>query len=199
MRRTLLTCGLAVATTLAVITGCGKDERAATSTESTQTVPFDRAFIDGMVPHHERAIKMAGDAKDAGLTEPVLVDIANSIIGSQQSEIDRMVQWRGDWFGSSEIDPDGGEALGLSMEQMGMRDERMDFSSENDVDAAFARMMIAHHEGAIAMAQLARTQAQHKEIQALATAVIATQREEIGVMRKFVGAGEHDMSDMGGG
>ena len=199
MRRTLLTCGLAVATTLAVITGCGKDERAATSTESTQTVPFDRAFIDGMVPHHEQAIEMAGDAKDAGLTEPVLVDIANSIIGSQQSEIDRMVQWRGDWFGSAEIDPDGGEALGLSMEEMGMRDERMDFSSENDVDAAFARMMIAHHEGAIAMAQLARTQAQHKEIQALATAVIATQREEIGVMRKFVGAGEHDMSDMGGG
>ncbi len=37
------------------------------------SVPFDRAFIDGMVPHHEGAIEMAKEAKAAGLSEPALV------------------------------------------------------------------------------------------------------------------------------
>jgi len=189
-----------------IVAGCGGSDEATSSgadvgssTESAQVVSFDRAFIDGMVPHHEQAIEMAVDAKAAGLEEPVLVEIADSIISSQQGEIDRMKEWRAEWFGSAEIEPDGANGLGLDMEQMGMQSERMDFSSENDVDAAFATMMVAHHEGAIEMARLALDRGQHPEIKSLAAAIIAAQQDELDVLKRFGGGGGHDMGDMGSG
>lgn len=206
MNRTPLAVAVAAAAMLTLIAaGCGGSDGATSSTddgvstEFEQAVPFDRAFIDGMVPHHEQAIEMALDAKAAGLEEPVLVAIADSIISSQQGEIDRMKKWRAKWFGSAEIDPDGANGLGLDMEQMGMQSERMDFSSESDVDAAFATMMVAHHEGAIEMARLARDRGQHPEIKSLAAAIIAAQQDELDVLKRFGGGGGHDMGDMGSG
>jgi len=207
MNRKPLAVVVAIAATLTLITaGCGgRDETTSatddggSSTAIEQAAPFDRAFIDGMVPHHEQAIEMAQDAKAAGLEGAALVAIADSIISSQQGEIDRMKEWRVKWFGSAEIDPDGANGLGLGMEQMGMQSERMDFSSENDVDSAFATMMVAHHEGAITMARLARDRGQHPEIRSLAGEIIAAQQDELDVLKRFGGGGEHDMGDMGSG
>lgn len=192
---------IVVAAFVLLAVGCGDNDAASPAPvqQNLQAVPFDRAFIDGMVPHHEQAIEMAEDAKAEGLSEPVLIAIADAIIGSQQAEIDRMKQWRSEWFGSATIDPAGAESLGLTMDQMGMHTQRMDFSSVNDVDAVFATMMIAHHEGAIAMANLARTRGERDEIRALALDIIAAQRDELDVMSAFAGGGEHNMDEMSDG
>jgi uncharacterized protein (DUF305 family) len=189
----------AVAAFALVGAGCGGDDDASSSAGDTQPVPFDRAFIDAMVPHHQQAIEMAKDAKAAGLSAPALVDLADAIMTTQQGEIDRMKKWREQWFGSAATDPHGADTLGMTMEEMGMHQGRMDFSAEKDVDAAFASMMIAHHEGAIAMATLARERGQHDEITALADDIIAAQQDEIDVMKEFAGAGGHDMSGMESG
>jgi uncharacterized protein (DUF305 family) len=153
-------------------------------------IPFDRAFIDGMVPHHEGAIEMAKAAKDAGLAEPELIEIADAIVDTQQREIDEMKDWRAEWFGSAEIDPLGGTFLGLSEDEMGMQHDASALEAADDVDAEFASMMIDHHEGAIAMAKLALERAQHDEIRQLAEEIIAAQEREIDVMRSHA-AGEH--------
>ena len=154
-------------------------------------MPFDRAFIDAMVPHHRSAIEMAKAAKTAGLTQPELVEIADNIISSQQTEIDQMLAWREDWYGSRELDPAGPDALGLSEAQMGsMEHAADDLRAADDVDAAFAEMMIQHHEGAITMASLALDRGQHDEIKTLAQAVIDAQNAEIEVMRSHAAA-EH--------
>jgi uncharacterized protein (DUF305 family) len=170
-----------------VAAGCGgndgADQEAATPS-APGVVPFDRAFIDGMVPHHEEAIAMAKEAKTAGLSEPDLVRIADAIIATQQKEIDEMRRWRADWFGSPEIDPDGADTLGLSMDDMGMQHDAADLSSADDVDATFATMMIDHHNGALAMAELARTKGQHAEVRELADAIIEAQEREVATMRE---------------
>jgi uncharacterized protein (DUF305 family) len=190
-RLTLLVGGLVAALTL-VAAGCGGsengDEAASPPLPSAAGVPFDRAFIDGMVPHHEGAIEMAREAKAAGLSEPDLVEIADAIIATQQTEIDQMRQWRADWFGSSEIDPNGAETLGLSMDEMGMRHDAADLADADDVDATFATMMIDHHNGAIAMAELARTNGQHAEVRKLADAIIKAQEREVAIMREHASA-----------
>lgn len=61
--------------------------------------PFDRAFIDAMVPHHEGAIMMAEQQLDAG-QDPVLRALAEEIIDEQAVEIDQMQMWREEWFGA---------------------------------------------------------------------------------------------------
>lgn len=188
-RMTLLLGAVLAMLAVAVVAGCGGDdgdghEAASPSLPAAGDVPFDRAFIDGMVPHHEEAIAMAKEAKTAGLSEPELVKIADAIIATQQKEIDQMRSWRENWFGSPDIDPDGADALGLSMDDMGMQHDAADLSTADDVDATFAAMMIDHHNGAIAMAQLARTKGQHAEVRELADAIIEAQEREVATMRE---------------
>jgi uncharacterized protein (DUF305 family) len=59
--------------------------------------PFDRAFIDAMVPHHRAAIEMA----EAALKEsdyPGVQDTAQSIVEAQRREIEQMERWRREWY-----------------------------------------------------------------------------------------------------
>jgi uncharacterized protein (DUF305 family) len=52
-------------------------------------------------------------------------------------------------------------------------------------DRHFIEMMIPHHEGAIAMAQLAPTRSKHPEMKQLAAAIIKAQTSEIDQMRTW--------------
>lgn len=184
------------ASVLTLAAGCGgNDDESVPGQTTKSTVPFDRAFIDAMVPHHEQAIEMARSAKSAGLVESKLVNIANSIVSSQQVETAQMKEWRAAWFDSDAIDPEGGASLGLTMEQMGMSGA-MDFSFEDDVDAAFAKAMTAHHQGAIEMANLALEQGQHAEIRTLAGEIVQAQQEEIDFMKRFSAGGGHGVDDV---
>lgn len=174
------------------VSGCGgSDPSSKPPTETgttavTSDVPFDRAFIDAMVPHHQSAIEMAHEAKEAGLAEPELIQVADDIIASQQGEIDDMLSWRKQWFGPGKRDSEEAalEQLGLTPAEAGMEHDSMSMSDADDVDQAFAESMIGHHEGAIRMARLAETKAGHAEIKTLAGDIIAAQEREIAVMEK---------------
>jgi uncharacterized protein (DUF305 family) len=67
--------------------------------------PFDRAFIDAMVPHHQGAIRMAR-AQLAGGEDPALRKLATAIVTAQEREIRRMNAWRTQWYGAAS--PAGG-------------------------------------------------------------------------------------------
>jgi uncharacterized protein (DUF305 family) len=59
--------------------------------------PFDRAFIDAMIPHHESAIEMAGVALDESENAEIR-RIAGAIVQAQESEIAEMQRWREAWY-----------------------------------------------------------------------------------------------------
>lgn len=59
--------------------------------------PFDRAFIDAMLPHHESAVMMAKEAQTRAEHQE-LKDLAGRIIASQQREIDQLKAWRAQWY-----------------------------------------------------------------------------------------------------
>ena len=168
----------------------GSDEESSTSGTPTGAA-FDQAFIDAMVPHHEGAIEMATAAKEAGLSQPELVKVADDILATQQLEINTMKDWRGEWFGSSTIDPKGAAALGLSESQMGMQHDADALTTSGDVDTDFAQMMITHHQGAIEMAKLATDNAEHGEIKDLAEEIISAQERELEVMRPHASGMNH--------
>ncbi len=60
--------------------------------------PFDKAFIDGMIPHHEGAITMAKAVLPVN-QRPEIKDLANQIITAQEGEISQMREWRAAWYG----------------------------------------------------------------------------------------------------
>jgi uncharacterized protein (DUF305 family) len=178
---------LAAVAFVAVGCGGGDDEPESVAGD----VPFDQAFIDAMVPHHRDAIEMAEAAKARGLTQPELDGIANDIIASQQREIDQMLAWREQWFGSRSLGPVLPEVLGVPESELGMEHGGADEISEaTDVDATFAEMMIPHHEGAIAMAEAAEERGERDEIKELAAAIVEAQEREMGIMEEHA-SGEH--------
>jgi uncharacterized protein (DUF305 family) len=59
--------------------------------------PFDKAFIDAMIPHHQSAIVMAQVAYEES-ENPEIKELAQNIVSAQQSEIEQMRQWREEWY-----------------------------------------------------------------------------------------------------
>ncbi len=64
----------------------------------TAPEPFELAFIDLMIPHHQSAIDAARLALQQAEREEIRA-LAREIIAAQQREIDQMRAWRQAWFG----------------------------------------------------------------------------------------------------
>jgi uncharacterized protein (DUF305 family) len=59
--------------------------------------PFDEAFINAMIPHHESAIEMAQVAL-AESANPTIRDLAGWIVEDQTREIEQMRGWLEEWY-----------------------------------------------------------------------------------------------------
>lgn len=68
--------------------------------ELAQQRPFDKAFIDAMIPHHESAIAMANVALQES-EDPEILRIAGEIVDAQEREITQMQAWRAEWYPES--------------------------------------------------------------------------------------------------
>lgn len=77
--------------------GGGTTDMTADIEELRTAEPFDQAFIQAMVPHHESAIAAAElAAEQAGSDE--IKTLAAEIIEAQQREIDQMETWLDTWY-----------------------------------------------------------------------------------------------------
>ncbi len=61
--------------------------------------PFDKAFIDAMIPHHQSAID-AARAAETRAERPETKELAQAIVADQTREIEQMEQWRRAWYGA---------------------------------------------------------------------------------------------------
>jgi len=59
--------------------------------------PFDEAFIDAMIPHHQSAIEMAEVANEKS-ENPRIKELAQNIVSAQKREIEQMRRWREQWY-----------------------------------------------------------------------------------------------------
>jgi uncharacterized protein (DUF305 family) len=158
--------------------------------------PFDRQFVDRMVPHHAMAIYSARHMI-SGSPRPEMRELADDIVESQSEQIDQMRAWREEWYGDPGPEyahgDDGGWSDGVGWDDNGMmgqgggmmgRDGGM--MNGDDADAMFLRMMIPHHEQAIQMSREALGEAEHPEIRRLAEQIITEQSAEIELMRCYL-------------
>ncbi len=58
---------------------------------------FDKAFIEGMIVHHEGAVEMAEKVLDVS-KKAELITLANNIIIAQNIEIIQMKKWLTEWY-----------------------------------------------------------------------------------------------------
>ncbi|HEX2034228.1 MAG TPA: DUF305 domain-containing protein [Chloroflexota bacterium] len=166
----------------------------------TGDAPFDRQFIDMMVPHHEGAVEMARIAQQRA-ERMELKQLAEAIIRTQSEEIRQLKAWRRAWYGSEQTPPMSRMPMVPGMAGMaghgaghgGTAVDTMDMAADVErlrrapepFDRAFIEAMIPHHESAIEAARAAGTRAQRQEIKDLAQTIIRDQEREIAELRQW--------------
>ena len=159
-----------------------------TSSAAAESGPAaDIAFAQLMIPHHQQAIEMADLALERP-TSPEVSTLAQQIKGAQDPEIALMQGWLEAWGAPMEMDDgdhSGHDMGGMTMSGM-MTEEDMATLAEAqgpEFDRMWITMMIAHHEGAVSMAQDVLATSSDPEVTTLAKAVIAGQTAEIATMQ----------------
>lgn len=90
-------------------------------------------------------------------------------------------------------------AIDHSTMSMADMNKELEGLSGDDYDKAFNEMMIAHHEGAVDMAELSEQRAKHDEIKQLSQEIITAQEKEITDMKQWQldwGYGSDEASQM---
>jgi uncharacterized protein (DUF305 family) len=155
--------------------------------ESAEFNAADVMFAQMMVPHHEQAIEMSDIALDPNTgASAAVIALATQIKGAQDPEISQMKNLLTTWGMPMEIglmDHSSGMDGMLSLEDM----DSLGQLKGAEFDKAWAKGMIAHHEGAIAMANDVLANGKNSEILALANAVVSGQSTEIETLKPLAG------------
>lgn len=186
------------------VAACGGGDDASSGGEGTEAI--EKAFLTGMVHHHETAIEMAKIAQDRG-RDPFVKSLADDIISTQEREMEEMKKIYTRLVGGElEPDPAAHDGLGLSAEEAGMTHTSATnemLETADPFDRAFVDEMQPHHTGAVKMAEVVLESTKDADLRKLAEGIISTQTREIEEMNSFrtekYGAPVPEMEMKGGG
>jgi uncharacterized protein (DUF305 family) len=156
----------------------------------------DIGFLHDMSWHHEQAREMSFLYLQLPDTDPLMRDMAWTVLTSQSTELGRMLQLLRD-NGAPDISPSD-----ISMTWMGMPTpiaqmpgmasaddiERLRRMSGVEADRFFGELMIAHHEGGLHMMVEAQSRAALPSVRTLASRMQVGQLDEISELQKVLAA-----------
>ncbi len=172
---------------------------AASAAVSDTETAADIVFAQSMIPHHQQAIEMADFALDPqAKASPEVRELATEIKGAQDPEIEQMTTWLEQWGaptampGAGEdmasMDHGGHDMAGMTMSGMMAAEDmaRLSQAEGTEFDSLWLQMMIAHHEGAVLMAEQVQAQPGNSQVTTLADQIIAAQKKEIDTMKELL-------------
>ena len=160
--------------------------------ESAQHSEADVMFAQMMIPHHAQAIEMSDIILSKDDVPADVTSLAEEIKAAQGPEIAQLTDWLEQWGEPTQpegMDMDmGGDHDMAQMEGMLSDEELQQLSDAPGPEAAelFLNQMIAHHEGAVAMAEDQVENGTYPPAVDLAQTIIDTQQQEIDTMRQLL-------------
>lgn len=165
-------------TTMNQMNGCTKDGCPGMANHNgshEMKVENDADFIMGMIPHHQEAVDTSAFLLTR-TSDPELQQFLKGVIEVQATEIGQMKGWHKTWF-NSEYQDDGSY-----MPMMGDLSKLKD----KELEKAYIQGMIAHHKGAIDMANQIVNKTNRSEIKTMAQAIIDTQTKEVTLLEGWL-------------
>ncbi|ROR91840.1 DUF305 domain-containing protein [Nocardioides aurantiacus] len=172
-------------TLIAVLTlaACGSGSSGGSS--SSDFNDADVTFVQDMIPHHKQAVQMSKMAA-TNASAPEVKDLAKEIDAAQGPEIETMQGWLKDWDKSQGGSMGGMGEGGMSGMMSGGEMKSLRAAKGAAFDQMFLNMMIAHHTGAIEMAQAEQKDGKNADAKALAEDIEQAQTDEIALMNKIL-------------
>jgi uncharacterized protein (DUF305 family) len=149
---------------------------------SAQHNAADTMFAQTMIPHHSQAVEMANKELINGQNAQ-LKTLAKKIMAAQEPEIVQMNGMLTKWG----VAPAGHQGHGSMTSMPGMMSDvdmlKFQKAIGPAVDRMFATMMIAHHQGAVEMANTELAGGVNTAARTLATSIVASQTAEIAKLK----------------
>lgn len=151
---------------------------------------YDLRFIDAMRLHHRGAIAMAKEAEQKS-QRPEIKKLARNIVITQNREENELLRkWRQAWYPQAGNEPviygGGKSVMPMSEQQQQSMSMVEDLgSADAEFDLRFMNAMIAHHEGALTMAEDALKKSKRPEVKKLAQEIATSQQAEINQMKQW--------------
>lgn len=162
----------------------------ATGIEAPEPNDADKKFIQNMIVHHEQAVRMSDLAPERASSRDVK-ELASRISDVQGLEIDAMNRWLSQHLipTVNPTAPDhhtGGDHA--SMPGMATQEQlqQLEDAKGEAFDKLWLQLMIAHHEGALTMAEEVRSSGIDVRVQEIADDVVVEQTDEIQRMRGWL-------------
>lgn len=173
------------------LAACGGDDEGSSNQQDPAYNQADVEFAQQMIPHHRQAIEMAELAESRAGAD--VKSLAADIAAAQGPEIETMTGWLEQWgedvpSDMAGMDHDmGGMDHGSMAGMMSPRQmANLEKSEGARFDKAFLTMMIAHHDGAIEMAEAEQSSGEYADAVELAEQIAEAQRREIAKMKKLL-------------
>ena len=171
-------------------TSPGASTPSATTAPSTQHNDADVMFAQMMIQHHRQAIEMAKLAEGRAASSEVM-KLAAAIEAAQGPEIRTMTTWLTTWGEEVPEESMPGMEHGSDGGMPGMMSEAdmmaLKALSGSRFDKSWLTMMVAHHQGAILMAQKQQKDGENPDAVALAKKIQSDQAAEITTMKGLLG------------
>ena len=174
----------------------------------------EAGFARDMQAHHTQAVQMSTMVRDA-TDDPEVRSLALDIMLTQQQQAGQMYGWLEQWdlpqaslaapmqwmsgtdsdtdMGSmdhgtdstdSTVGPDSGAVMpGMATDQ---DLKQLDQAVGVDAETLYLRLMVAHHQGGVTMAQGALDRVQDQDVRRLAQAIVDSQTAELAVLEQML-------------
>ncbi|MCB5293353.1 DUF305 domain-containing protein [Arthrobacter sp. SO3] len=162
-------------------TGMGMSSSSAPATSDHNAA--DTMFTQGMIPHHAQAVEMSDMMLKKQGMDARITALATKIKAAQAPEIEQMTGWLRTWNEPAQMA--SGHGMGDGM--MGDDDlNKLDAAQGTAAAKLFLTGMIAHHQGAVAMAQTEISQGKNPDAIQLSKAIVTSQTAEIKEMQDLL-------------
>ncbi|OZC49088.1 DUF305 domain-containing protein [Rhodococcus sp. RS1C4] len=168
----------------------GQSTETMSSSASAEFNDADVMFARMMYPHHAQAVEMA-EMVQGRSDNPDVQALASAIAAAQQPEMDQLTSWLAEWdqpAPSGDMGTMGGMDHGSGTGMMTQQDmDTLAGLTGPEFDRQWSTMMIAHHTGAIEMAQAEIANGSNQDAQQMARTIVETQQQEIDTMQQLLG------------
>lgn len=162
----------------------GSAASGSTTAVATDHNAADAEFARMMIPHHAQAVQMSDVVLAKNGIPAQVTALAGRIKAAQGPEIEKMSGWLKDWNEPAEMS--GGHAMDGMVDTEDMT--KLEAAQGREAARLFLTHMIAHHQGAVAMAQKEGADGKNPDALKLGKDIVTAQEGEIKEMQELLGA-----------